>query len=56
MELLIVIMLLGLGTYWLIRHPIKSMKMLFAIVGIFLLGTLMLFLFGIITFTGLSML
>ena len=40
LTLLIIILLTGLGLYWLVRHPIKSLKFLGALTGLLLLGSL----------------
>ena len=40
MEIIIFVLVLGFGVYWCIRHPIKTMKFIFSVVGLLLLGTL----------------
>ena len=51
MEILVVLLVVGFILYYLVRHPIKSIKYSFAFLGLLLLGVL-----GIVgTFTLLSM-
>jgi len=40
MTLLLTLLITGFLVYWLIRHPIKSIKFIGAFVGLILLGTL----------------
>ena len=56
MELLILILILGLGTYYLIRHPIKSIQLIGKIIATFLLGILALVFFLIFIFGALTLL
>ena len=50
-EIIVVLLAVGFAIYYLVRHPIKSIKVSFAFLGLLLLGVL-----GIVgTFTLLSM-
>ena len=50
-EIIVVLLAVGFAIYYLVRHPIKSIKFSFAFLGLLLLGVL-----GIVgTFTLLSM-
>ena len=40
MEIIIFVLVLGFVAYWCIRHPIKTMKFIFSVVGLLVLGTL----------------
>ena len=53
-ELLIVVFLAGFLTYYLIRHPLRSMKRIGQGIGLFVLGILglcviLVFIFGLLT-------
>ena len=48
MEFIILLLVVGFITFWLIRHPIKSLKFTGAIVGLLLLGLLMTFVFIVV--------
>ena len=49
MTFIIFLLVVGFITYWLIRHPIKTMKFTAAIIGLLLLGLLMTFVFITVT-------
>ena len=55
-ELLIVVFLAGFLTYYLIRHPLRSMKRIGQGMGLFVLGILGLGLFLVFSFGLLSLL
>jgi len=55
-EVLIVIMVVGFLAYYLIRHPIKSLKITGKILVIFLLGVVTLTLIIVLLFGGLTLL
>ena len=55
-EVLIVIMVVGFLTYYLIRHPIKSLKITGKILAIFLLGILAIIVFIVFIFGALTLL
>ena len=40
MEIIIFLLVLGFVVYWCLRHPIKTMKFIFSVIGLLLLGTL----------------
>jgi hypothetical protein len=49
MEIFVFILVVGLATYWLFRHPIKSLKFTGAIIGLLLLGLAVTFVFIVVT-------
>lgn len=54
MMLIVFLLVVGFLTYWLIRHPLKSIKFIFSVAGLLLLGIIATFVFGYIVW-GLAM-
>ena len=48
MMLIVFLLVVGFLTYWLIRHPLKSIKFIFSVAGLLLLGIIATFVFGYI--------
>ena len=49
MEFFVFILVVGFATYWLLRHPIKTLKFTGAFVGLLLLGLAMTVVFITVT-------
>ena len=54
MSLIVFLLVVGFLTYWLIRHPLKSIKFIFSVAGILFLGILTTFVLGYVAY-GLAM-
>ena len=56
-ETLLVLLGCGLVLYWLVRHPIKTFKFTFSVIGLLILGVIAILLFivfvtGVLTIVG----
>jgi len=54
MSLIVFLLVVGFLTYWLIRHPLKSIKFIFSVAGLLFLGILTTIALGYVAY-GLTM-